>query len=256
MKYIDLHTHSKYSGDSDFSVKEIIDCAIKKKLKVIAITDHNTISGLKEALEYFNRKIILIPGIEISCWDKNLENIDIHVLGLFIDWKNKKLNELYYKLYKRKTLVNIAKFVIESNIRLKKAAKLVYKKLKLIVNKLTKKEPTMKEAIKMIKNAGGVAILAHPGIYLNKTDKILERFIELGGQGLEVHYPYDKLYDFDRKLTKKVINKIKKIAVKNKLVISGGSDFHGGKRKVELGDEGLSEKEFEKIRKLFKKFLK
>ena len=93
MKKIDLHVHTNFSFDADFSPEKIIDLALKKGLKVIAITDHNSLQGIEKALEYAkSKKIRVIPGIEISCTESSSLK-EIHILGLFIDYKNESLKK-------------------------------------------------------------------------------------------------------------------------------------------------------------------
>lgn len=83
---IDLHVHSSYS-DGTLSPKELADCAIKKGLKAIALTDHDTVDGIDEILEYVKRlpegkRLEVIPGIEYST---EYEGRDVHIVGLFLD---------------------------------------------------------------------------------------------------------------------------------------------------------------------------
>ena len=92
---IDLHVHSNYS-DGSLSPTELIDLALKNKLSVIALTDHDTLAGIKEAEKAANSKrnngfeITLVPGVEISVFYKGL---DVHILGLLIDPSNIILNK-------------------------------------------------------------------------------------------------------------------------------------------------------------------
>ena len=95
-KQIDLQIHTTAS-DGAFSPLEIIDIALKKGMKTIAITDHDTISGLKEAVEYINDKNIeFVPGVELSCHE-NFYPKTIDVLGLFIDYNNKDIRDFIKK---------------------------------------------------------------------------------------------------------------------------------------------------------------
>lgn len=103
MKDIDLHLHTTYS-DGILAPKELVDKAIKVGLKAIAITDHDTVSGIKESIEYADNKIEFIPGIEISCDESDKGLIDIHVIGLFIDYKNEELINLLKKIKKERIL--------------------------------------------------------------------------------------------------------------------------------------------------------
>jgi predicted metal-dependent phosphoesterase TrpH len=85
---IDLHIHTTAS-DGTLSPKELIEYAKQKNLSVIAITDHDSISSLDEAISEGKKKnIIVIPGIEFST-EYNYK--EVHILGYFIDYKNKEL---------------------------------------------------------------------------------------------------------------------------------------------------------------------
>jgi len=92
MKYIDLHTHTTAS-DGVLTPREIIDYAIEKELHGIAITDHDTVAGVEDAIAYGNSKedFLVIPGIELST-EHNGE--EIHILGYMIDYKDEEFLKL------------------------------------------------------------------------------------------------------------------------------------------------------------------
>ncbi|SHK28939.1 hypothetical protein SAMN02745163_03575 [Clostridium cavendishii DSM 21758] len=84
MTKVDLHIHSKYSDDGEFSPEEIVCMAIEAGVNKIAIADHNSVKGVKEAVEYSkNRDIDVISGIEIDC---TYEGVNLHILGYDIDY--------------------------------------------------------------------------------------------------------------------------------------------------------------------------
>lgn len=84
---IDLHIHTT-SSDGEHSVKEIIKMAKQKGLKGIAITDHDTVAAIPEALILIKDfEVEIIPGIEISAEF----NVDMHILGYYVDYNNKEL---------------------------------------------------------------------------------------------------------------------------------------------------------------------
>jgi len=99
MKYnIDLHVHS-YMSDGTCSPKEIIELACKKKVKAIALTDHDNIDGINEAeREALKHDVHFLTGIEISSLDENGRLM--HILGLGIDTKNKEFLKVYTKMKK------------------------------------------------------------------------------------------------------------------------------------------------------------
>ena len=82
MKAIDLHVHSTHS-DGTCTTQELVDLAIAKGLKAMALTDHDTVAGLEEILAYAKDKDIeIVPGIELST---EYFGRDIHILGLYIN---------------------------------------------------------------------------------------------------------------------------------------------------------------------------
>jgi len=95
----DLHVHSKFSNDGEFEIQEIVDRCISNEVDVLSITDHNSISGIKEAIPIcLNSDIDLIPGIEIDC---SYQDIDLHLLGYNIDWLSNDFVELEKSIRKK-----------------------------------------------------------------------------------------------------------------------------------------------------------
>ena len=94
MSLADLHTHTNFS-DGELSPIEIINEAIKRKIKYLSITDHDTLTGYKKVTKIiknsYSNQIVLIPGVEIST---TFEGSNIHLLGYFFDVKNTGLNDI------------------------------------------------------------------------------------------------------------------------------------------------------------------
>lgn len=87
MSYIDLHMHSKYSDDGEFSPKELVDLCLEKGVKYFSIADHNSTKGIAEANEYCKDKdITIIPAIELDC---TIDGVNLHLLGYGVDYKSK-----------------------------------------------------------------------------------------------------------------------------------------------------------------------
>lgn len=87
MSYIDLHMHSNYSDNGEFTPKELVDLCIEREIKYFAIADHNSVRAIEEAKEYIKDKdITIIPAVELDC---TIEGVNLHVLGYGIDYKNK-----------------------------------------------------------------------------------------------------------------------------------------------------------------------
>ena len=266
---IDLHIHTNAS-DGEPSPKELIDKAISKGIKIIAITDHDSVSGIQEALDYSkNKEIEVVPGVEISCDEEEVGFFDVHILGLFIDHKNKELNDLLTKL-KQERIIQKKEIIKKINDlgyditfeELKKEtgdsfgrphiAKILMRKypnfssvsqvFSELIGKgkrayVDQKKCLIKEAIEVIKKAGGIAILAHPAVFrLKDVPELIDLFLKSKGDGLEVYYPYDKIYNIDKKESEERMGLIKKIAEEKNLLISGGSDYHGSVRLTSLGE--------------------
>ncbi len=110
MAKIDLHLHSTAS-DGNFSPKELIDMAIKKKISAIALTDHNTAMGNEEALEYSKGKNIeFVQGIEITITPPK-DCKELHIVGLFIDSNNPEILKIpkKHREYAEKVVKKIIK---------------------------------------------------------------------------------------------------------------------------------------------------
>ena len=257
-EYIDLHTHSTCS-DGSFTPKEIIAHADEMGLYAVALTDHDNIDGIIEAKkEALKRDIIFIPGIEISC-DFSSE---LHIVGLNIDCESEKLVNLTnkFKEDRKKRNINTIKRLNDAgiDINLEEAKKystgnalgrahiakvMVDKGYASSVKDAFKKylgkgkigysnefRISYKDAISVIKESGGVAILAHCH-YLNMNeDEFIEFIKELksyGLNGLEGYYT-----EYTKEQSDFYISVCKKLD----LIISGGSDFHGDmKPDIKLG---------------------
>lgn len=273
----DLHTHTENS-DGTYSVENLVKLAKEKELKVIAITDHDTISGLFQTKELSEKyKIEIINGIEMSC---NLNGKDVHILGYGVNIEDsnfkkeliriKKIREerndkIIEKLNKLKLNVSLEelKEIAKGDI-ISKAhfAELmmnkgyVYSKREAFKNYLgkaglafvEKKNYEPIDAVKMLKKNGAFISLAHPKLVTendNELEDLIKELKKEGLEGLEVNY-----YSFNKN-DKKRYNKI---AEKYNLIITGGSDFHGKNRvDVSLGESGLNEKEYIEFKKSLKK---
>ena len=279
---IDLHIHTTAS-DGDFSSKEIIDKALELGLKAIAITDHDTIDGIQEAIDYAEGKDIeIIPGVEIKCEEKSLNLPEVHILGLFIDSENKKLNnhlELMEKSainQKQKMVENLNKLGYKINFEeVKKLSNKVIGRLHIAkvllkdnpdkfsdINDVFRKVldedkpgyvarhlPDMKTVIEIIKQANGLVFLAHPGIYgREKSLKLIKLFKEAEGRGLESYYYYKGTMDITDEKQEEMINLYKKIIKDENFLETGGSDFHRESRGP-LGSVNVPDSILENLKK-------
>ncbi|HEO8421804.1 PHP domain-containing protein [Niallia sp. FSL W8-0635] len=241
---IDLHIHSEYS-DGSWNPREIVEDSIKKGLKIISITDHDVLAGYEEALFYRNNSLKIIPGIELNT-DGPLG--ELHILGYNFDPENPSLREhvswrvedrlqwgkrivaklkmLGFNISFENCLARVGKGVL---VRTHIADELVeagyFHSSKQAYEELLKKGKTgfvergnfsAVDAIKLIHEAGGLAFLAHPGIYKHKFN--VQHLIDSGLDGIEVYHS---------KHSKEDQEYWRGLAVERNLLISGGSDFHG-----------------------------
>ncbi|MGB7605169.1 MAG: PHP domain-containing protein [Lutisporaceae bacterium] len=245
MNKADLHIHTT-SSDGLLSPEEVVKWAVYKKLSAVGITDHDTIKGIQPAIDYsINYNIEIVPGIELST-EYNEE--EIHILGYYIDfkkdWLHQKLNEIYESRYNRAikmieklsdmgiqiTLQQVKNIADAGTIGRPHIARAMQEMgyidnmkdaFKKYIGKgcpayVERYKITCQEAIDMIKNLGGVPVLAHPGLINNKAS--LSKIIDIGIEGIEVYHS---------KHDNETIRSTYKLAVDRKLLITGGSDCHG-----------------------------
>lgn len=254
-KLIDMHVHTNYS-DGEFSPDEVIKMAIEAGIGTMAITDHDTLDGVKKIdrnNDFIKMSgIKIINGIEIS---SHCDSGTMHILGYDIDLDNMELNNKLDEL--RTNRMNFTLSVMEQ-IRRDYGITFSYSDIIELVNSnhvgrpgLAKlcvkygfsysvqdafnnflnpaKEKTRKysknlyypEVFKLVKDAGGIVILAHPktlGLLNDDLDKLLFNMKSYGLDGIEV---YNSIH------TEKDVNYYKFLAEKYGLLISGGTDFHG-----------------------------
>jgi len=253
MCLIDLHCHTTAS-DGIKTPAELIDYAISKNVKIIAVTDHDTISGLKEAADYaLKKKFTLIPGIEFSI---DYQGGSFHLVGLYVDYNYPPLIEKTNYLHKVRDnrvfriiddlethginlpIEDVLHETTGGSIGRPHVARALVKhgyannineifKKYLVKGKpgyVKKERIKLEEAVSLIKEAGGISIVAHP-VSLNcknisDFENTIKGFIDKGVEGIEVYSSMHKPSD---------INDFLAIADKYNLVVSGGSDYHGDK---------------------------
>ncbi len=267
---IDLHTHTRAS-DGVLSVEDIIAEAEKAGLNALAITDHDTVKAAKR-IKDIKTSIEVIPGIEVSVYDNRLDYIDLHVLGLFIDPENPKLlstlerldkeredqkkaivsrlNELGYEITYEEARKkaegsvgrpHIARVLMENYPRQFSSISEVFEKL-LDQGKPAFRSRTaffcLEDAIMLIHDAGGLAVLAHPAVYKYDLKKLLDDFKRLGGDGIETVYDYASNYGrngYTEEANARIRKELHQLAEEKGFLESGGSDFHGPNKGARLG---------------------
>ena len=255
----DFHMHSCYS-DGELSPTELMQECWKRKIDCVALTDHDTVEGIKEAIAAAGEfDIQFFPGVEISCI---YNGRGFHILGSGIDHQNRiLLDELeYFKKLRAERAVIIVEKLEEHNWKvdrsiLNKAIGAITRIeiAKAVRNRtippgeffdewLGKNCPcfvkmermAVEKAIRLIHIAGGKAILAHPAKTLEKDlgllPRIVKEFKALGLDGLEVFYS-----EYSETQTKIVHG----LALEHGLLMSAGSDFHRVNSLRELGGYDL-----------------
>ncbi len=272
-KSIDLHTHTSYS-DGDLTPSNLIHYAIEKRIGILAITDHDTIEGIKtvdrESHLIKETGIKIINGIELTA---KVNKGRMHILGYGIDLENKNLND---KMLELKTNSLHSVLSVMEQIKRDYGIRFSYDEIVQLVNaknnlgrvdlarlcvknnyadsvqdafnkylieahkKIVKGlgEPNYEECINLIRESGGTAVLAHPkSLELNQKELLIliKDLIKYGLEGIEVYHPSH---------SNEEIGFYKEIANDYNLLVSGGSDFHGPKTKpdIDLGQNLDAEK--------------
>ena len=260
--YIDLHTHTTAS-DGTYSPTELVELAKKTDLKAIAITDHDTINGVSEAIGAGESLgVEVIAGTELSIEYPLPENGHMHLLGLFVDIHNPELiTGLEYLRKKRdERTPKILKILNEHGISISEdevlqeagegsvgrphIARIMLKKgyvnsikeaferylKKGAIAYVPKEKFEISHAINLILKAGGIPILAHPVTLKLPEEELkshVERLMSIGLKGIEVFYSTHTEQDTITYL---------RLANELGLLISGGTDFHGkNKPDIRLG---------------------
>lgn len=257
-KFIDLHTHSTAS-DGSMSPKELVRHAKATGLSAIALTDHDTIAGVEEAVkEGLSIGLEVIAGVEISVDYKP----EMHILGYFFNNSSENLNETLKKLRENRSERN-PKIIQKLNelgfnltieeVQAEAKGSVVGRPhiAKVLVKKgyvrsmeeafdrflasgraayFKKDKLSPEEGIHEILNGGGVPVLAHPiflGLKLKELDELLGNLKKAGLKGIEALYVENTTDDTGNLL---------RLALKHNLLVTGGSDFHGSfKANIEIG---------------------
>lgn len=247
----DLHTHTTYS-DGLLSPSELVSKAKEVGLSTIAITDHDNVGAIDEAVETGKSLgISIVTGVELSV---SLDEKDVHILAYFFDHKNQQLLDYlnFFRIERRKRAERIVEKLNKINIPLKLEA--VFDQAGIgsvgrphIANALLEEGLTgtyheafekyigfggpayekkfqvnPREAFKLINQSGGLSFFAHPGRHTTEAEIL--RLIKVGLDGIEVVHPShpESHQQFYRELVHQYF-----------LLESGGSDFHGGRRSDE-----------------------
>jgi len=268
---IDLHTHTSYSDGTD-TPAQLINKALAAGISIIGLTDHDSISGWQEATDALRTGISLVPGAEISC--QTPDGISVHILGLLFDSNNSELmntlektrenrhgrmekiiarineagiditmDDVLEQLSDGATLgrPHLADALVKKGIvasRDEAFTQMLHNNSKYYVSHYS---PTPEAAIKLIKAAGGVSVIAHPMASHRGRTISLDTFgsiIQAGLDGIEVdhrdHSPDEKL-------------QLIKLANESNLVMTGASDYHGNGKLNTLGEYTTRPEQWEKL---------
>ncbi len=240
----DMHVHTTHS-DGSMSVGEVLDLAKFKELDGIAVTDHDTVSGVSEAIAYGQEiGLKVLSGIEISSYGVT----SVHMLGYGIDHKSEQLAEILDELLikrRERAMQMIAKlakyniYINEENLpRVNIGRSHIARELLKsgYVNSIQEaferylgdhglayipsNRITPLKAVELICDIGGEAVIAHPMqlYHSKKLELLIEGLVPYGLGGLEVYYPSHSAKD---------IEILTGLCKKYGLFMTGGSDFHG-----------------------------
>ena len=249
LKKIDLHIHSTFS-DGTNSVDELFQIALQKEIDTISITDHDSISSYQEAIICSEKYgVSYLPGIELST---DFEGKEIHILGYGIDPDDQPLHHHLDQFIQSRTLRNhemiallnshgfqiayseleamfpnsiltrahIARYLVQT-----KQLSSIQKAFRYIQDDgpcyVSRERFPAQDAIKLLHDAKGIAVVAHPTLYhLNQKgyEHLFSTLKEADLDGLEGIYSTYSVSE---------INLMKQYSEKYQLVRSGGTDYHG-----------------------------
>lgn len=259
MSRVDLHLHTTFS-DGSLTPTAVVALAKKANVTALAITDHDIMDGLPEAIQAgAELGIEVIPGVEIS---SRYGDSELHMLGYFLEWTDPELNRRLAQLRDSRHTRN-PRIVQKLN---ELGLDLTYEEVttlagtasvgrphiaRVLMNKgyvtsakeafdrylangaaayVARDLPTPAEAIAWIRGAGGVPVLAHPTWVKESPEglfKLCEKLKLEGLGGIEVHYSTH---------TKRQTDEYLSLAKQLDLLVTGGSDFHGvTKPDIEVG---------------------
>lgn len=268
---IDLHTHTTFSDGTD-TPTQLINKALAAGITTIALTDHDSISGWQEATTALRPGICLVPGAEVSC--QTLDGISVHILGLLFDSSNTelidtldktrenrfgrmekiiaKINEAGIEISMSEVLEqlsdgatlgrpHLADALIKKGVvasREEAFTQMLHNHSKYYVSHYS---PTPEAVIKLIKDAGGVSVIAHPMASHRGRTISLDTFgslIQAGLDGIEVDHR-----DHSAEEKTQLIS----LAKESRLVMTGASDYHGNGKLNLLGEYTTEPAQWQKL---------
>jgi predicted metal-dependent phosphoesterase TrpH len=249
---LELHAHTHFS-DGTLSPAALVELAVERGLTALAITDHDSVEGVPSAMDAANGRLEIVPGIEVS---STLEGHDLHVLGYFVDVGSETLarrlerfreerRERARAIMERLATLGAAvpaeevfaaagpgvvgrPHIAQALLRAGHVPSIEVAFQRFLGGRGSAFVPRpafhSTEAVQVIREAGGVAVLAHPALM---PRRLVEPLVEAGLAGLEVWHPQHGTSA--QRLWREVARDLG-------LIASGGSDFHGPHRGAGLGD--------------------
>ena len=267
----DLHCHTKLS-DGSVGIEDLIFIAQKSGIDTIAITDHDCLAGTVRGQVIGKRYgVNVIPGVELSAFDFEAGK-KVHILSYLADAPNRlesvcKRTSVARKRAGQIMMLKVAsRFPITSDFIINHASGSTNLYKQHIMHALMDagytdkifgdlyyalfdessetnilaptKYPSVEEVINEIHGAGGIAVLAHP-VKFNNFDEI-EKYVDMGLDGVEVWHP---------SADEETVGRLTEFCKKKKLLMTGGSDFHGiyGNKTVTLGTCSTPQEQLDKL---------
>lgn len=243
---VDLHSHTTAS-DGTLSPRELVRAAVKRGVRVLAITDHDSTEGLRDAFDEAARHppLTIVPGLEINC---DVPGAEVHVLGYYVDYEAAWFQDfLREQRAERAARVHrIAERLAELGMPIDPAEVFAIVKegspgrphvAQVMVQRgyvksvreafdkwlhangpanVPRKRLTPMDAIAVIRRAGGVPVFAHPG--LASRDELVPDMVAAGVMGIETYYAEHSAAQ---------IAHYKDLCRQHGLIATGGSDYHG-----------------------------
>lgn len=243
---VDLHSHTTAS-DGRLAPRELVRLAARHGVRVLAVTDHDSTGGVAEAIDEARKvsPLEIVPGLEINC---DVPGAELHVLGYCLDWEAAWFQEFLgaQREERRQRVYRIAARLAELGMPIDPADVFALVKegsagrphvAQVMVDQgyvksvreafdrflsangpanVPRKRFTPVEAVRIIRRARGVPVLAHPG--LANRDELIPELVEAGLMGIETFYPEHSAGQ---------ITAYRGMCMRLGLIATGGSDFHG-----------------------------
>lgn len=263
---LELHAHTVFS-DGALTPEALVALAVERGLFALAVTDHDSVEGIGPATAAAGGRLEVVPGIEVS---STLESHDVHVLGYFVESRSEELGrrlqgfreerrERAHAIVRRLAALGAPvpadevfaaagpgvvgrPHIAQALLRAGHVPSLEVAFTRYLGKRGSAYVPRpafpSAEAVRMIRDAGGVAVLAHPGAL---PRRLVETLVEAGLGGVEVWHPQHGPASQ---------RQWHQVARELGLVASGGSDFHDPQRGVALGEMPVPERTLESLRRL------